>query len=113
MKILTQHDAAQLLAKSLGKPIVLIHFGAAWEPVIPNYFEEVLKAAPYLKLGDDCQIISDGSAVIICEDEEECRKVFDQTVGDDGPTDLNPYNGPVKVYALTINAKGEFENENT
>jgi hypothetical protein len=45
-------------------------------------------------------------------EEFEC-KTYDKTVGDDGPTELNNYGGPARVYALTCNLYGQLENENT
>jgi len=36
-----------------------------------------------------------------------------RTVGDDGPTKLNDYNGPCRIYALTCDPFGQLLNENT
>jgi predicted membrane GTPase involved in stress response len=33
--------------------------------------------------------------------------------GEDGPTAMNPYDGNVKIYALTCNPEGKLLNENT
>ena len=106
MTKLTHIEVAQRLAKELAKPILYISFHE-------NDFAELLKAAPYLNLDDDCQAISDGMAFIVCEDAEELNRLYNSTVGDDGPTELNPYDGPASVYALTIGPDGQTWNENT
>lgn len=118
MKFLTLHDAAILIAKLMNKPVIEIG-GIDLE----NYgFEEVFKAAPYLDFREDetnnkngnlAQIVLDGRGIIICDDEEEQNHIYNLTVGDDGPTILNTYDGKASVYALTIDAKGDLVNENT
>jgi len=82
-----------------------------------NIFQEIAKAAPYLIEDADhpntFQIIADGEGYLLFDTEEEMNQHFWQTVGDDGPTETNPYNGPVRIYALTCNNDGQLENENT
>ena len=75
--------------------------------------EEVVKAAPYLKWPQDAQVLMDGVAFIFCDTEEEMNHLYDQTVGDDGPTKFNSYNGSARVYALTCDPRGNTMNENT
>jgi len=98
-----------------------IYLGFEEEPFIPK---EVQKACPFLNFEDnndvnytedqtDYQAYSDGHMFILCDSEEECYRLYEQVVGDDGPTKTNPYNGPCRVYALTINPNGEMETENT
>ena len=79
---------------------------------IPNRsnYKEILKAAPYLT---DDQAICDGVYILVCSTEEEMYKYYDLTIGDDGPTGSNKYDGEARVYAVTINNKGEMETENT
>jgi len=90
----------------------------------PFSSKEVKKACPFLNFEDnndvnytedqtDYQAYSDGHLFILCDTEEECHHLYNQVVGDDGPTDLNKYDGSCRVYALTINPNGEMENENT
>ena len=74
---------------------------------------EVTQAAPYLHDIDDMQLICDGAGFLTFHTEEEMLHVYDQTVGDDGPTELNPYDGSTRVYALTISPNGVALNENT
>jgi len=82
--------------------------------------DEIIKAAPYLAGpydGDEghakSQILLEGHGVILCDTEEEVNHYFNLTVGDDGPTDLNPYDGPARVYATTCDPTGQGRNENT
>jgi hypothetical protein len=74
---------------------------------------EVIEAAPYLDSYEDHQIFIDGHGWILFDSEEEMLDCYDKTVGDDGPALLNPYNGKVRVYAVTCSPKGELMNENT
>jgi len=105
MLILPLRELIQEYAKTVKKPCVYISWqGDFYKPT------EVVKAAPYLDPGF---VLQHDDAVVICDSYEEMEKVYGQTVGDDGPTTLNPYNGPAGVYALTCNAAGEWENENT
>jgi hypothetical protein len=109
MEILDYYAAAAHLAKLLNKWTIATSLNTYDN--VP--YEEYAKAAPYLDNVEAYQVIADGCGIIICDSEEECEKLFDLTVGDDGPTKTNPYNGPARVYALTISPNGEFINENT
>lgn len=71
------------------------------------------KAAPYLDIAKHMQIMADGTGYMLFDSEEEMDHIYYQTVGDDGPTKLNPYNGSIKIYALTCNPDGQTMNENT
>jgi hypothetical protein len=75
--------------------------------------KEFEKAAPYLDGIRDCQIFADGCGIILCDSQEEMETIFGQTVGDDGPTETNSYNGIARVYALTCSPAGTLLNENT
>src|SRR3990167_11177150 len=61
----------------------------------------MVAAAPYLSYIDDMQLISNGFGIILFDSKEEMQQTYQQTVGDDGPTSLNDYSGPTRVYALT------------
>lgn len=71
--------------------------------------------APYLDPEDEAhyQIIDDGAGFILFNTKEEMEDAYNRTVGDDGPTELNPYDGPIRVYALTCGPDGELLTENT
>ena len=73
---------------------------------------ELKKAIPFLTISQAFNFYFKECKVLEFETEEDMLNCYDQIVGDDGPTKLNSYNGPVKVYALTI-YKGKLMNENT
>ena len=73
---------------------------------------EVIKAAPYLE-EEDIILCTSSNAVLAFDTEAEMDRHYDMTVGDDGPTELNKYNGPVRVNALTCSNEGELWTENT
>lgn len=120
MQVLDQRETFQRLCKETGKWGLWLSL-PNWmvnDPDYPNitwnnYFDELVKAVPFLNLLDHAQSIVDEKVCILCEDEEECEDLFWQVVGEDGPTKSNPYNGPIKVYALTYNPDGVIMNENT
>jgi hypothetical protein len=113
MRVLDSTAAASELAKALNKPVLYLSMVGA------NFnFEDFDKdgrflPAPFLTTMTHGQVLADEHTFIVCDSEEEMEDLFWQTVGDDGPTPTNSYNGPCRVYALTINAKGEMRNENT
>jgi hypothetical protein len=108
MKKLNTHDVFALLCKSAKKWGVMISFSPTYSTI-----QDIAKAAPYLKYTEDSQIIGDGWGVILCETEAEMENIFWSTVGDDGPTKLNSYDGNFRVYALTCDPEGQLLNENT
>jgi hypothetical protein len=110
-------QAASELAKALKKPVLYINFEGL------DDWDELFKAAPYLREAfanreqknrdNPMQCVADGTAIIVCDTDKERDNLYEQTVGDDGPTKFNSYRGPVHVYALTIGRDGQFLNENT
>jgi len=76
-------------------------------------WSEICEAAPYLDFEKHIQILMDGHAWILFDSENKMLDCYNRTVGDDGPTDQNPYNGRANVYALTCSSEGNLENENT
>jgi hypothetical protein len=86
---------------------------------IEQAYEEIFKACPPLKKMkvdgqyDWLNVMLDRSGILLYETREEQQEAYWSIVGDDGPTESNLYDGPVTVYALTINNLGQAENENT
>jgi len=74
---------------------------------------EIEKAAPYLNFDIHPQVFADGVAWLLFNTKEEMLDYYEQTVGDDGPTESNPYTGRACVYALTCSPAGKLWNENT
>ena len=110
---INSYDILSAACKASGKWGMLISFYVPSIEEFDDPYDEVMKAAPYLNFENHCQIIGDGLGYILADTREEIYKLYHQTVGDDGPTDLNPYNGIVKVYALTCSPEGKFLSENT
>jgi len=79
-----------------------------------KYLEDRKRALIFLgpEADDYHQIMMDGEGFSIFDTEEEMDAFYDLIVGDDGPTKSNPYNGPIRVYALTCGPNG-LMNENT
>lgn len=95
-------------------------------PDFDGFYAEIRKAIPIMfskcdekHLKDEfTQAFVDSEGWVIfdkfpVEDQEAVMKFnFDQIVGDDGPTRLNDYNGPLSVYAITFGPDGTLD-ENT
>lgn len=76
--------------------------------------EELFCAAPWLRAYNmNTSVMIDGFGFILFESKEEMHIIYDQTVGDDGPTKSNPYNGKAQVYMLTCGPDGKLRTENT
>lgn len=76
---------------------------------------DVFGAAPYL---EDQKyfpflLIPQVEMVLLFETREEMHKYFCLTVGEDGPTKLNPYKGPATIFACTCGPDGNLLGENT
>lgn len=108
MIALDYHEMVRNVCKATGKWGLSIEFkfGAGDE------IQEIFKAAPYLKEVSS-QILAEERGLLLFDSEEEMERYYDLTVGDDGPTASNPYNGPAKVYAATCSPTGRFLKENT
>lgn len=78
--------------------------------------EELKKAIKIKEIFDNkdyIQFLIDGCCYVICDTLEEADNCYQKIVGDDGPTTLNDYNGPCRVYACLIDNNGLAINENT
>ncbi len=74
-------------------------------------WDELVKACPYfleLSTAEHCE----GCAFLTFDSEEEMERYFYLTVGKDGATKDNRYQGDERVYALSIGPDGEPINEN-
>lgn len=109
MKPLGIHDLFAAHCKAIGKWGLLLGFNY----VPTDDLRDIPLAAPMLTFARDAQAMIDGHAFLFYDTEEAMQADFDRVVGDDGPTASNPYNGPVRVYALTCSPAGELMGENT
>lgn len=113
MKKLSNHEVLKALAAALNKPCMYISFSYGDEDDDVTSYREIFQAAPYLNFDDDMQFVIEGGGIIVFDTVEEMERTYDLTVGDDGPTRLNPYAGKARVYALTCSATGQMLTENT
>jgi hypothetical protein len=102
MESLNVHDCFREICKAKNKWGLYLNFSDY------NY-EELILAIPFLNIDDYIQ----DKNIFLFDTKEECKRHFDLVVGDDGPTKTNPYNGKIRVYALTCDNFGEFVTENT
>ena len=121
MRIIRDQDITQELAKSLkrwvlyvgeaynlaGDTLATIEPASAWDAA------EMVKCVNWdIPFGDKCELLFMGGH-IVCDSREECERLFEGVVGDDGPTELNPYGGPYKAFATTCGPNGQGYDENT
>lgn len=124
MHILSRTKVFEELCRSTGKWGMYIHF-CDDDDDDSLWVDGLFKAAPYLDTSKcseeseyericNCeQICSDGWGIFLFDTEEEMDHYYQLTVGDDGPTKLNNYNGPFRVFALTCDPTGQLLTENT
>ena len=107
MRAITHIEALQELARLNKKFAMYVSFDSALS------YTDIFNAAPYLNADNMTQLVCDGSGFLLFESKEEMSRYYKMTVGDDGPTELNSYNGECRVYALTCGPKGILQKENT
>ena len=74
---------------------------------------ELRRAAPFLTEDQVWAMQENGTVFIFATTEKAIFKLFDQVVGDDGPTPVNDYCGSARIYAATVDSNGEWQTENT
>ena len=62
--------------------------------------DEIMKAAPLLDGPSLMHLMFNGSVLIVMDAEAQAREFYESVVGDDGPTQSNPYDGPARVFAI-------------
>lgn len=113
MKVFDDIEIMVQLSKLTHSYMMYVSFDKECVPP-EDFFAELRKAMPYYDSDNDdmLQGAMDGKFYMMFDTEDDMEKHFDLTVGDDGPTHLNPYDGPMRVYALTC-FNGQLWNENT
>ena len=96
IKFLDKYELVHNFNELAGKHIMLLRF-----QFDPRDTDAEFGAVPYLNFEDHAQILMDGEGYVVADTVKELHDIYHQTVGDDGPTYKNPYNGPCLVYALT------------
>jgi hypothetical protein len=109
---LSHWEFTKLFCKLTNKWCVYISCPDIEEEWTKSEWNEVLKAAPCLSKDEDFQILIDNEGWIVCDTKEEAYSIFEQIVGDDGPTRVNSYDGNMGVYACIYNSQGVYM-ENT
>lgn len=114
MEILSSATLLERLCKATGKWGMFVSFPPI-EDINDCPVRELEKVALWFNFDDHghAQAMVDGYGIILFDSQDEMDKAYEQAVGDDGPTDLNPYNGPLRVYCLTCGPDGQTQNENT
>lgn len=108
MKVIKDNEQLSLVAKGLKKPLLWLSAGSFEFTGNPH------PAAPYLGTGDALmELYVNGGVLLVCDDMKEAWSLYKQTVGDDGPTATNPYNGEERIYAMLVDADGKIITENT
>lgn len=67
---------------------------------------------PFLGSTELAELSGRGWLMILCKSKIQARALFEQIIGDDGPTATNPYDGPHRVYAYLTGPRGGIT-ENT
>lgn len=110
-KILTSLDCLQELCKYKGCWGMLLCFpDISIGEYRHTYFGEVQKAVPYISMQDLFGM--GGNTMFLFGPCKEIESRFWQTVGEDGPTPENTYDGPARVYAITCDQNGHLQHEN-
>lgn len=74
---------------------------------------EFQKAAPFISGGTAFSMACGNTVFVFFDTEPEMFTAFDSVVGDDGPTETNPYDGPASVMATACDASGRERGSNT
>lgn len=116
MKNLELYEIVGATAKGLGRPVLYLRYDDSQVPsdADPRLVQDHLHgAAPYLDSFQQDELQRGGFLFLACEDLTEARRLYGLTIGDDGPTATNSYKGPVRVYALLADRKGNILTDNT
>lgn len=123
LKAYGTQEAMKLLCRLTGKWGLYVNIPDSdwWGDLTGSEFVEQLRMAIPFLFEDNGTLGDFGTAFgVVGEDmfflfdtQEEMERHYEMIVGDDGPTSLNPYDGKVRVYALTCDNRGHCRNENT
>lgn len=67
---------------------------------------DVQSPVPFLDWNERMQLHLVGWLLLLLNTEKAAKRLFNQVVGDDGPTRANPYKGPHRVYAYLAGPEG-------
>lgn len=115
IKVLNWADQIRFACRGAGRWGLHLSFPAC-EDAESEPAQAVLSAAPILKeltYSYKFSVLLDGKALLLFDDKQSATAAFGAVVGDDGPTETNPYDGPGRVYALLCDPNGNCITENT
>lgn len=93
-------------------PLLFLSFHEAHDDDFDYWVPELQMAAPYLSGPEATMLFIEGRLTLRCHTIDRMETMLNQTVGHDGPTALNDYEGNARIYACSV-ANGEARNENT
>ena len=110
--VVYDYEVLQAVCRDAKKAGMLVEWSDDESDGWPGWLDEIKKAAPWMT-DDDMAYSTRERAIVLFDTREEMEEAYGRTVGDDGPTETNSYNGAARVYALTCWETGELRNENT
>lgn len=113
MPALPPEQLMQAHCKVTGRWGILIHCPWPEGMHAGDLLEGIRQAAPMLNTEERMLLAGGVPLVLLYPSKEDCKAAYKRIVGDDGPTPENPYNGPVRVSAVTCDNVGNLVNENS
>jgi len=114
-EMLDRDDVLRALCRLKGKYGMLLHLRQASPEARRDFFgpNDAVRPAPYLTRDDIIAGQFDDFMWTFFDTREDMEACYEATVGPDGPTPSNRYDGPACVLAVTCGPDGELLNENT
>lgn len=108
MKTLTKFDLLENYTKSSGKYVVMLSCSNTDDDFVNTCpLAQLRKAVPMITdSGDIVNLFTGGTLFFEFDYNDAATDFFDTVVGDDGPTRLNSYNGPARVFACLSGPNG-------
>lgn len=108
-------DILSALCKHKNKWGMYISSSSLFNNNVNGDWDGLMRAAPYLRKDKHLYhaFLHECELYMFFDSEEEMNEHYHQTVGQDGPTALNTYDGTARVYAMTCNNLGQTLKENT
>lgn len=108
MEIYSDFDLLEKYTKSSGKYIVMLSCSNFEDDFIgTDAFSQLKKAVPMITdYGELVKLFTGDTLFVEFDNSDAARDFFDTVVGDDGPTRLNSYNGPARVFACLSGPNG-------
>lgn len=102
--LLNWTEVLSTVAKGTGKHVLYLS--------LSGRFQDIKLAAPYLTV-EEMNVLATEPIHLLFDTMGEMMEAYNQTVGEDGPTKTNQYNGPTRIYACAVKPDGTILTENT